>query len=447
MAKIVIIGAGSGFGSRLSLDALSHESMKDAEICLCDIHAGRLQQVYDYVKATAEHYNLPAKIRASTDRRELLPDADFVVTSIAVGGGAYYGEPFNSEVRIPRKYGIDQSVADSMSVGSTFRFLRTGPIQLQILRDVERLAPNAMHLNHTNPMSMLSNLHASQTSLQTVGLCHGILGTNGTVCNYLHLDEKKTRYRVAGINHFAWFLDWTYEGQDVYKLLWDKLADTENPETKEFLINESVRVEILRQFGFFPTESNRHDSEYAPYFRRTQELRDYYHLDSRVLRDALAAKREWEKDGAGTEKYGEIVRSREYTTGIMNAVLTNEPFAFNGNVLNTGLITNLPQGLCVEVPCTADAQGVHPQYVGKLPTQCAALDAAQMYVQELGVRAVVERSKELAYMAVALDPNVAAVCSFEQIRAMFDEMWEADKEHLKWFDPNWQGDLPEICAE
>jgi len=446
MPKLVIIGAGSGFGGRLSLDTLSRDALRNTEICLCDLNEKRLSQVYAYVKNTIEHYNLPAVVRASTDRCELLPGADFVVTSIAVGGGAYYGDPFNFEVRIPRKYGVDQSVADSMSVGATFRFLCTGPVQLQILRDVERLAPNAVHLNHTNPMSMLSNLHATQTSLKTVGLCHGIISTNAVGCNFLGIDPEQARYTVAVINHLAWFLEWTHEGRDVYAMLKEKLSHPDDPDVKKFLVDESVRAEVLKQFGYFPTESNRHDSEYMPYFRRTRALRDQYSLPERTLTDTFAGTRDWMSDGAGDKKHGEIVRSHEYTTGIMEAVVTDVPFRFNGNVLNRGFITNLPQNLCVEVPCIADAHGIHGTYVGALPTQLAALNAVQMYIQDLAVQAVVNRDREAAFHAVALDPNVAAVCSLPEIRRMFDELWEAEAPHLVWFDKNHSGPVPETCA-
>ncbi|NLM77211.1 MAG: alpha-glucosidase/alpha-galactosidase [Ruminococcaceae bacterium] len=447
MAKIVIIGAGSGFGGRLSLDVLSREALQGTEICLCDLNERRLDKVYRYVKGTIDHYKLPATVRATTDRLEVLPDADFVVTSVSVGGGAYYGNPYRFEIQIPQKYGIEQTVADSMSVGATFRFLRTAPVHMQILRDVERLAPNAVHLNHTNPMSMLSYLHSTQTHLKTVGLCHGIVHTNQTVCKYLGIEPEKTRYLVAGINHLSWFLNWTYEGRNVYDLLRDKLADIDNAETQEFEIKESVRLELYRQFGYFPTESNGHDSEYLPYFRRPPELMEWYHLSPRrEVADSRRITQEWMKEGEDAKLYGEIVRYEEYTTGIMEAFITDVPFKFYGNVMNKGLISNLPQNLCVEVPCMADAQGINPVHVGSLPTQLAVMNRPQMSIQELGVQAVVNRDREAAFYAVALDPNVAAVCSLPRIREMFEELWVAEGNLLAWFDPSHTGPVPEICA-
>lgn len=444
--KIVIIGAGSGFGARLSLDIMSRECLQDSEICLVDLHEGRLAKVYEYVKNTAEHYNLPTKIKASTDRLTLLKDADYVITSVAVGGGAYYGHPFNDEVRIPRKYGVDQSVADTISVGAVFRFLRTAPVHLQILRDVERLAPNCLHLNHTNPMSALTMLHNTQTSLKTIGLCHGIIATNSEFCRPLGVDPSTTQYKVAGINHMAWFLEWTKDGEDLYAKLDALLADKENEKVQAFEKSESTRLEIYRSFGYFPTESNRHDSEYFPYFRRTQEIRDYYFLDSRKLTEELASTREWMKDGEGDKLYGNIRRSNEYTTAIMEAIETGVPYRFNGNVMNTGLITNLPENCSVEVPCLVDSFGIHPTYVGALPTQCAALNRGPISQQQLMLEAVVRRDRDAAFHACCVDPLASSVCTLPQLRDMFEELWSAETELLTWFDKGHTGPVPEIYA-
>ena len=389
--KIVIIGAGSGFGGRLSLDILSRENLQDVTIALCDLHEGRLSRVLSYVQQTIDHYQLPAKVIADTDRTRLLPGADFVITSIATGGGAYYGHPYNDEIEIPRAFGIDQSVGDTTSIGAIFRFLRTGPVQLQILRDMEKYCPDALLLNHTNPMAMLCWLHGHMTSIKSVGLCHGIIGTNHIVCDYLGLDPDLARYKVAGINHLAWFLEWRHGDQDVYKLLRDKLADGDHEKTKQFLIDESVRVEIFQKFGYFPTESNRHDSEYLPYWRKNRMTREQYHLTERVLTEAFSGKRDWMPDGEGHVTYGEIVRSHEYTSGIIEGVLTDVPYRFNGNVLNTGLISNLPDGCCVEVPCFADSHGINPTSVGALPSVLAHLDHSNIVVQEQAVAAAMDR--------------------------------------------------------
>ncbi len=441
MAKIVIIGAGSGFGGRLSIDIMSREALKDSTICLCDLHTGRLGRVSDYVRRTAEAHGLPTKVIADTDRTALLPDADFVVTSISVGGGAYYGFPYKPEIEIPRKYGLEQSVADTCSVGAVFRFLRTGPVQNQILRDVERLCPEALVLNHTNPMAMLMWLHNATTGLKTVGLCHGVQDTAGKLAGYLGIGSEEISYKVAGINHLAWFLELKHGKKDLYPDLFRLLDD---PETVQ---KDAVRFEIMKRFGYFPTESSHHDSEYMPYFRRTPELMGKYGLRQRTVSDSPPRVREWLQDGDGGEPaVGELRRSREYTTGIMEAVLTDEPFRFNGNIMNTGLITNLPQGSCVETPCMVDAGGVSPCYVGELPPQLAAIDRTNINVHELAVRAVLDRDREAAFHACALDPLTSSVIPLDRLRAMFDELWDAEKDLLRWFDPSHTGPLPEPFA-
>jgi alpha-galactosidase len=442
MAKIVIIGAGSGFGSRLSIDIMSRESLRDSTIALCDIHPGRLEQVRAYVQRTAEKYKLNTRVVASTDRREVLPGADFVITSVAVGGHAYAGFPFKAEVEIPLKYGVNQSVADTVSTGAVFRFLRTGPVQQQFFADMEELCPNAQVLNHTNPMCMLSWLHLATSKMRYVGLCHGVQDTSKYLAKALEVPYEELRFQVAGINHLAWFLDLRHGTEDLYPRL---RALGDHPEA---IKGEEVRFEILRNFGYFSTESNRHDSEYMPYFRRTPELMEHYHLDRRPVADQPGHAREWMADGVGdAAPVGELQRSHEYTTAIMEAILTNVPFAFNGNVRNDGLISNLPEGCCVEVPCLVDANGVTPCHMGALPPQLAALDRSNVAVQELAVRAVLDRDREAAFHACALDPLTAAALSLPKIREMFDEMWEAEKNLLKWFDPKHKGPLPEICGE
>lgn len=449
--KTVIIGAGSGFGGRLSVDIMSNESLANSTIALCDIHPGRLKKVKEYVERTIEKHNLPTKVEASTDRTELLPDADFVITSISAGGGAYYGHPYKAEVEIPRKYGIDQAVADTTGVGAVFRFLRTAPVHYQIYKDIERLAPKAYVLNHTNPMAMLTWLHHELTSVKNVGLCHGIQQTSKELAAILGVPHEEVTYKVAGINHLAWFLELNRGKEDLYPQLRKIMEDKENSPDPELVEDELVRFEIMRQFGYFPTESNRHDSEYLPYFRRTSELMNQYKLSSREVGDNPRNVRDWMKetgsDNEDNKPIGELKRSQEYTTGIMEAIVTNNPFHFNGNVMNTGLISNLPDGCCVEVPCVVDKYGIHPTYVGDLPEHLAAINRSNISVQELAVKAVIERDKEAAFYAVALSPITSAVLSLPEIREMFNEMWEAEKDLLLWFDPSHQGPVPEICAE
>jgi alpha-galactosidase len=443
MTKIVIIGAGSGFGGRLSVDIMSRESLQDATICLCDLHPGRLKKVTGYVQRTVERYGLPTKVVASLDRREVLPGADFVITSVSVGGGAYYGHPYRAEVEIPRKYGIEQTVADTCSVGAIFRFLRTGPVQHQFFRDMEELCPDAFVLNHTNPMAMLTWLHSIDSTIRNVGLCHSVQGTTRKLARIIDVPYEKVSYLVAGINHQSWVLALKRGKEDLYPQVRAAAADPAKTE------GDLVRFEMMKHFGYFPTESTRHNSEYLPYFSRTPELMARFGLETRPVSDGPRRVREWMKD-TGVEgddgPVGELRRSHEYTTAIMEAMLTDVPFRFNGNVMNHGVITNLPDECCVEVPCMTDAQGVHPCYVGALPPQLAALNRSNVSVQELAVRAVLERDREAAFHACALDPLTASVVPLHQIRGMFEELWAAEADLLAWFDPDHKGPLPETCA-
>jgi len=432
MARIVIIGAGSGFGSRLSLDVLAREPLQDCTIALCDVDAERLAAVTAYVQRAVDAHGLPAKIESGIDRESLLPGADFVITSVAVGGGAYWGEPYASEILIPRRYGVDQCVGDTIGPGGVFRFLRTAPVQLQFCKDIERLCPDALLINYTNPMAMLTWLHSVGSSVRNVGLCHSVQGTTKMLARWIGVPYEEVSYLVAGINHQSWVLSFRRDGEDLYPLV---CAAAEKDENRQ---KEAVRCEMLKQFGYFVTESSGHNSEYLPYFRRTAELRERFNARSREVRMEPPRKRDWMKDmGVGEEREApvpELVRSHEYASGIIEAVVTGEPFCFNGNVMNRGLIDNLPGECCVEVPCVAERAGVRPCRVGALPPQCAALNRSNIAVQEMAVRAVLERDREAAFHAVALDPLTASVLPLDQIRRMFDEMWEAEGELLAYFE-------------
>lgn len=442
MVKVVIVGAGSGFGGRLSLDILSREPLQDATIALCDIHPGRLADVTGYVQRTVDKYKLPARIESGANRRELLKDADFVVTSVSVGGAAYHGFPANAEVEIPQKYGIEQTVADTVSVGAVFRFLRTAPVHLQVFQDIEELAPNALVLNHTNPMAMLTWVQHAMTNVKNVGLCHGVQGTSRHIARMLDIPYEEMSFDCAGINHLAWFTRLEHNKKDLLPDL-RALADNE-----ELAKNKEVLFAILKHFGYFCTESNRHDSEYMPYFRRSPEMLDKYKLDIRKVAKVRQRKRLWSGDSGIEEDdapVGELKLSHEYSSGIMEAVVTNKPYRFQGNVMNDGLMDDMPNNCCVEVPCMTDAGGVHPCHVPRLPAHLAALCRSNVAVQELAVQAVMERDREAAFHACCLDPLTAASASLDGIRSMFEELWEAEKDLLLWFDPNHKGPVPEIC--
>jgi len=305
------------------------------------------------------------------------------------------------------------------------------------------LCPDAYVLNHTNPMAMLTWLHSVDSSVRNVGLCHSVQGTTMQLAAMVDAPYDEVSYLVAGINHQAWVLELKHGRENLYPRLRQFAAEPQH------IVGEEVRFEILKHFGYFVTESSHHNSEYLPYFRQTPELMARFGLRLREVPDTPRNVREWMKDTGvddGDAPGGELRLSHEFTTGIMEALLTNIPYSFNGNVMNTGLITNLPDGCCVEVPCLANARGVHPCYVGGLPLQLAALNRSNIAVQELAVYAVLNRDREAAFHACALDPLTAAVLPLHRIRAMFDELWAIEEPLLKWFDPHHTGPLPEICA-
>ncbi len=428
MARVVIIGAGSGFGRRLSLDILAHEALRRGSIALVDINAESARNVADWVQALVRQLGAPVEVRWSTDRREVLAGADYVVVAIAVGGRAYAGSPYYDEVMVPAEYGVEQSVADTLGVGGVFRTLRTAPEMLRICRDMEELCPDALMLNYTNPMAMLCWAMNEASDIEVVGLCHSVQGTSEQLARYVGKPYGEMRFWVAGLNHMAWFLTLQWNGEDAYPLL---RQAAEDPQT---FAKDPVRFEILKQFGYFVTESSTHMSEYVPYFRKRRDLWEKFGLkERRPAKEAAGSRWDWQDPDFLAQVRGdkpiEVKPSREYASGIMNAIETGVPFRFNGNVANGGIITNLPPDCVVEVPCFADREGVHPCAVGDLPPQLAALNASNVAVQGLAVQAVLERDREKAVHACMLDPLTAAVCSLGEVREMCNRLFEAER-HL-----------------
>jgi alpha-galactosidase len=426
--KIVIIGAGSAFGSRLSIDILSRKPIEDSTIALCDPHAERLETVRAYVQSAVDHHKLPARVEASTDRREVLPGADFIVIAVSIGGPAYHGKPFEDEFGIPSRYGVVQTVADTVGPGGVFRTLRSAPELIAMCRDANELCPGAQILNYTNPMAMLTWVLSLHSEGPVAGLCHGVQGTSKKMARYIDAPYEEVGYWVGGINHMAWFVEFTHNKQDAYPRLFKAMED---PKTYD---QDPVRFDLLKAFGYFCTESSRHALEYFPYFRKDSERVERF----RKITLGVKGKRQtWYEDmGVKIEDAGSIQlkRSHEYASGIMEAMATGVPFRFNGNVMNDDLVDGLPRGCCVEVPCLTDAQGVHPCHFGALPAQCVALCRTNVNVQDLAVRAVLDRDREAAYHAVLLDPLTAANCSLDDARRMFEEMWEAEKHLLSYYE-------------
>ena len=422
---LAYIGAGgAGFPPRLFTDLISHPALREMDLRMMDIDAGRLDVNVRFAEHVVKQQGYGVTVTGTTDRAAALDGADFVISSLGMGSDCYY-----HDIMIPRKYGVDQGIGDTLGPGGVFRALRTTPMMLDIARDIERLCPDAWVLNYTNPMVINCRAMRKATRAKVIGLCHSVQGTAGQLAGYIGKPFEEMSYWVAGINHMSWFLELKWQGQDAYPLLWETLHD---PNT---YAKDTVRFEIMKHFDYFVTESTPHMSEYTPWFRKRPEVRESFGLDTRDIKpDASDHRWEGYAEKVGKQIAGEepidLNASHEYGSYIINGIVTGVPFRFNGNVPNTGLIANLPADSVVEVPCLVDSLGVHPCAIGALPTQLAAMNLSNLAVQELTVDAILEGDRRKAFQAICLDPLTAAVCSLAEIRQMVDEMFAAEEEWL-----------------
>jgi len=433
MPKIAVVGAGSHvFARRLVTDVLTWPSLRDSTIALMDINEAALAPMAALARRMVKQAGTSATIEATTDLEEALQGADYVSVSIRVGDS-------DNHVTIPLKYGIDQAVGDTAGPGGVFYFLKNAPAVIEIARAMQRVCPDALMLNYTNPMVMLSWAVKELAPVRYVGLCHSVQGTAMHLAEYIGAPFDEVAYWVAGINHMAWFLEYRWKGQDAYPLIRKAMEDP------AIYGRDIVKWEVMKHFGAFVSESSIHMSEYVPYFRRTPELIDQHTSEAmwgvgtkgetRAQRRARYAERRKAQD-AEIERlaYGdepiEISRSHEFFARILNACETNTPYVFNGNVPNTGLISNLVQNGVVEVPILVDGCGLHPCHVGDLPPALAALNRGSLNLQELAVKGFIEQDREAIYRAIQLDPLTASKLSLAEIRCMVDEMFAADGAYL-----------------
>ena len=433
MAKVAIIGAGSAvFAYEIMRDVLVTPGLESGTFALVDIDAGRLELAHQIaeklISATGRNWN----VEASTDRTNVMTGSDYLINTIEVAGMENVRHDFD----IPMKYGVNQCIGDTIGPGGIFKALRTLPAWLDILRDTERLAPNALVMNFTNPMSLtvLTGLRASK--LPIVGLCHSIPHTAETLAGYLNIPVEELKYRAAGINHLAWLVELTHNGEDMYPRLRELAKD---PAIYE---QDPIRFETMLHLGAFPTEGSGHSSEYTPYFRKRPDLVEKYAREGYLGETGFYANNwpRWREEAAeeirrmvSGEDELDLDRGVEYASYIIEAVETDTPAVVYGNVENTGLVTNLPEGGVVEVACLVNRDGVQPTYYGALPTQLAALDQMHMAVHDLVATAALEQNREAAFYALMLDPLTAAVNSPAEIRAMFDEMAAVQAAYL----PEW----------
>ena len=475
MPKITFMGAGSTvFAKNVLGDSMMTPALEESTIALYDIDATRLDESAMMLEAINRNNGSKAKIEkylGAENRKEALRGANYVVNAIQVGG---YDPCTITDFEIPKKYGLKQTIADTLGVGGVFRALRTIPVMLDFAHDMEEVCPDAWLLNYTNPMAMLTGAMLRLTGVKTVGLCHSVQVCASTLLKELGMPYDDTvQWKIAGINHQAWLLELTRDGVDLYPevkrraLLYnqgrldigtleeriavltqgeelpgkwiERLREEYELYKKEGKHGDMVRLELMRRFGYYITESSEHNSEYCPWFikERYPELIDRFNIPlDEYPRRCIKQIADWEKrrDELLADKGLTHTRSTEYASYIMEAMEINKPYKFGGNVLNTGLITNLPSKACVEVACIADASGVTPTFVGDLPEQCAAMNRTNINVQLLAVEAALTGKKDYIYQAAMMDPHTAAELSIDDIVAMCDDLIEAHGDWLPKFN-------------
>lgn len=432
MPKIAMIGAGSVvFSKTLFMDIASVPAFQGSEIWFMSPTLKKLERLISFAERVIRDNNLNMKCYITQDRREALNQADYVITMLQIGGV----NAFKYDYEIPLKYGVDQCIGDTMGPGGIFRALRTIPVMMELAKDMQELCPNAYLLNYVNPMAMVCWALGKVPGLKFVGLCHGVQTTLDLIAGYVDIPKEEIDYLVAGINHMAWFLRIEHKGKDLYPLF--KLR-CEQP---EYYVNEKVRIEVMRHFGYFMTESTGHLSEYLPWFRSHKETLQLY-CDEPSFGGESGAYYKWcrliadklENEDILADEPTQITRrSVEYCSYILEALETGKVFKFQGNVRNDHYITNLPDGCCVEIPIFADKLGLHPTHIGMLPPALASLNLTNINVQGLAVEAALQGDPELVVAACALDPLTSACLSLKEVRDMVAEMLEAEQPWLPQF--------------
>jgi alpha-galactosidase len=438
MTKIAFIGAGSlGFTGELVRDILTFPLLEDSLLSLMDIDAERLDWARKDVEKLIAAGRRPARVEATLDRRQALEGADIVLTTILSGST----EVWRHDIEIPRKYGVDVCVGDTRGPSGIFRFLRTIGPMLEIVRDMERYCPQAVLLNYTNPMAMLCAALQRQTFIPVTGLCHSVQGTAMMLADWIGAPFGEIEYLCAGINHQAWYLEYKWKGKDAYPLI--RRAVTERPEIYN---EEVVRNEMFLALGKYVTESSGHNSEYNWWFRKRPDLIEKYCTHGTgwnpgeygaILKEYQHNEATWRDQVkerlARPLTADDLKREHEYAAYIINALKGGDAFQFNGNVRNTGLIGNLPQGACVEVPVRVDRTGFHPIPVGDLPPECVLLTQLSSGIEEMAITASIAGDPLMVYRAICHDPLTAAVLSLTEIRQMTNELFAEHAAYLPQF--------------
>ncbi|HEY8390425.1 MAG TPA: alpha-glucosidase/alpha-galactosidase [Clostridia bacterium] len=432
--KITFLGAGSTVFSKNVLgDIILTPEIQDAELALYDIDENRLNESYSMLNNILSNSGRKdIVITKYLNLKDSLKNADFAINAIQVGG---YEPCTVTDFEIPKKYGLRQTIADTLGIGGIFRALRTIPVMKNFTDVMEEVCPNVLFLNYTNPMAILSGYIQRYTKIQTVGLCHSVQVCADVLLDNLDMSEYKgkVKWQIAGINHQAWLLKIEdLNGNDLYPEI--KKRALEGVEKHPNIKYDLVRLEMMKQFGYYITESSEHTSEYLPYFIKSKypELIDRFNIPlDEYPRRCINQIKDWEtrKHDLVNNKNIEHHKSHEYAANIIKAVVTDNPYKMHGNVLNTGLITNLPSNACVEVPVMVDRNKLNPCFVGDLPEQCAAINRTNINVQLMTIEAARTLKKDYIYMAAMLDPHTSSELSIDDIRNLCDDLIEA---HGNW---------------
>jgi alpha-galactosidase len=421
LPKFVLIGAGSAqFSTRFVADILAYPELDGSTIVLVDPNADRLSTLQSFCLNLVRERGSSVSIEAHADRTGVLDGAHYVLTTIHVGSD----DAWQTDIDIARDYGVDQSVGDTIGPGGVFRGLRNAPVLLDLVHEMELQCPNAVLLQYTNPMSIICLAISRQSSIVNLGLCHSVQNTARQLAGYLGMELDELDYWTAGINHMAWVLKLQRRGVDLYPRLREAAAD---PDTHAL---DPVRFDIMRWFGYFVTESSKHMSEYVPFFRKDAERvqrEEFYPFPGDEIRARSRQVFERLDEHARGETPFEVSRSHEFAMQIVNSLEGRGSCRINANVPNHGLIANLPDGCCVEVPCQVDSLGVHPHRIGRLPDQLAALNRTNVNVHEMAVNGLLSGSRDPIYQALMLDPLTAAVVDPDDIVAMADQLFEAHR--------------------
>lgn len=428
MSKVTFIGAGSTvFAKNVLGDIMLTPALQGLEIALFDIDPVRLRDSEQMLLNMKRTSGSTCSIKSYHNRKEALRGAKYVINAIQVGG---YDPCTITDFEVPKKYGLRQTIADTVGIGGIFRNLRTIPVMLDFAKDMQEVCPDALFLNYTNPMAALTNAMNTHGGIKTVGLCHSVQACVPELLRHLGMGNEGVKWHIAGINHMAWLLEISKDGVDLYPEIKRRAIEKQQSEKH----HDMVRYELMFKFGYYVTESSEHNAEYHPYFIKSAypELIDRYNIPlDEYPRRCVNQINDWSsmRESLINDKALQHTRSHEYASYIVEAIETDIPYRIHGNVMNTGLITNLPAEACVEVACLVDRNGVTPTHVGSLPPQLAALNRTNINTQLLTVEAAITRKREHIYHAAMLDPHTSAELPLDHIVALCDDLIEA---HGSW---------------